>query len=244
MKPMLAHYKANLLELLRLPAYWIPSMVFPTMFFLFFAAPNANHPEAASLLLGSYLVFAVLGVVMFQFGVGIASDRASAWNIFERTLPLPPLAKLAAPILTALTFAAMAGAVLVIAAYLSTPARLEPGAWIRLIPALLAGAVPLALLGLCVGYLASPKAAVPVANLLYLPLSFAGGLWVPPQFLPEFVQHISPFTPTRQWGEAVWSAVNGTTWQAEPFIWLAGFTLLFGAIALWGYHRDQGQRFG
>lgn len=243
MRLTLAHYKTGMLELLRQPGYWIPSMVFPAMFFLFFAAPNANRPEIASVILGSYLVFAVLGVVMFQFGVGVASDRVSPWNTFERTLPLSGLVKVVARILVALTFAAMAGGVLVIAAYLSTPVRLDLEAWARLIPALLAGAVPLSLLGLCIGYLASPKAAVPVANLLYLPMSFLGGLWVPPQFLPEAVRGISPFMPTRQWGEVVWPTVNGTAWSPEPFVWLLAFTVVFGAVALWGYRRDEGQRF-
>ncbi|MDW8426916.1 MAG: ABC transporter permease, partial [Meiothermus sp.] len=130
------------------------------------------------------------------------------------------------------------------AAYLSTPVRLEWAAWARLVLALLLGAVPLALLGLCVGYWCSPKAAVPVANLLYLPLSFVGGLWVPPQFLPELARQVSPFTPTRQWGELVWASVSGKGWGPEPFLWLAVFTLVFGGLTLWGYRRDEGQRFG
>ncbi len=243
MNLIFAHYKTGVLELLRQPGYWIPSMVFPAMFFLFFAAPNADRPEVATLMLGSYLVFAVLGVVMFQFGVGVANDRISPWNTFERTLPLSPLVKVVARILVALTFAAMTAGVLVIAAYASTPVRLDLMAWLRLVPALLAGAIPLALLGLCIGYLASPKAAVPIANLLYLPMSFLGGLWVPPQFLPDFVKKLSPFMPTRQWGEAVWPVVNGTPSHLEPFIWLLVFTLIFGSIALWGYRRDEGQRF-
>ena len=243
MNLIFAHYKTGVLELIRQPGYWIPSMVFPAMFFLFFAAPNANRPEIATLMLGSYLVFAVLGVVMFQFGVGVANDRITPWNSFERTLPLSGLVKVVARILVALTFAAMAGGVLVIAAYASTPVRLDLEAWLRLIPAVLAGAIPLALLGLCIGYFANPKAAVPIANLLYLPMSFIGGLWVPPQFLPDAVKALSPFMPTRQWGEVVWPTVNGMPWHLEPFLWLAGFTLLFGALALWGYRRDEGQRF-
>jgi len=243
MKLILAHYKALVLELIRQPGYWIPTMLFPAMFFLFFAAPNADRPETASFLLGSFLVFAVLGVVMFQFGAGVANDRISPWSTFERTLPLSGLVVVVTSILTALTFAAMGGGVLVIAAYASTPVHLGLEAWARLLLALLAGAIPLSLLGLCIGYLASPKAAVPIANLLYLPMAFLGGLWVPPQFLPEAVRGISVFMPTRQWGEAVWPAVVGTAWRAEPFLWLLAFTVVFGAIALWGYRRDEGQRF-
>jgi len=37
--------------------------------------------------------------------------------------------------------------------------------------------------------------------------------------------------------------VVGTAWRAEPFLWLLAFTVVFGAIALWGYRRDEGQRF-
>ena len=84
---------------------------------------------------------------------------------------------------------------------------------------------------------------MPIANLLYLPLSYAGGLWVPPSRMPEVVAAISPYLPTRQFAELGWAAALDRPVAAEHWAWIAGFTIVFGALSLWGYRRDEGARF-
>jgi ABC-2 type transport system permease protein len=242
-KLVLAQYKAGLLILSRNPGYFIGSIVFPALFFLFFAPSGVRNTTEANFVMGSFMIFAVMGALFFGFAVGIAQDRASAWAVYERTLPGSPPVRLASRLLNGFTFAVCATIVMALVAHLTTPAHLPPADWGRLGLALLAGAVPISLLGFAIGYFASPKGAVTLAQLFYLPLSFVGGLWVPPQHLPEVVQRLSPFTPTRHWGEVVWPAVTGQPWHTQDFVWLAAFALVFGTLALWGYRRDEGQRF-
>lgn len=243
MKLVLAQYKAGLLSLSRNPGYFIGSIVFPALFFLFFVPSGVRDADEANFAMGSFMIFAVMGALFFGFAVGIAHDRASAWAVYERTLPGSSLVRLASRVLNGFTFAACATIVMALVAHLTTPAHLPPAAWGRLTLALLAGAIPISLLGFAIGYFASPKGAVTLAQLLYLPLSFVGGLWVPPQHLPSMVQPISHLTPTRHWGEVVWPAVTGQPWHGQDFVWLAAFALVFGVLALWGYRRDEGQRF-
>lgn len=243
MNLVFAQYKASVLSLSRNPGYFVGAIVFPAVFFLFFAPSSAKDTPTANFIMGSYMIFAVMGALFFGFAVGIANDRASAWALYERTLPGSPLVRLTSRILNGFTFAVCAVLVMAVAAHLATPAQLPLQAWGRLALALLAGALPISLLGFAIGYFASPRGAGTLAQLFYLPLSFIGGLWVPPQYLPEFVQRLSPFTPTRHWGEVVWPAVTGQAWRVQDFLGLAVFTLVFGALALWGYKRDQGQRF-
>ena len=83
----------------------------------------------------------------------------------------------------ALVFALAAVGVVFIAAVLLTPAGLPPGTWLHLSVALLLGSIPFGLLGIALGYWAQAKAALPLANLLYLSLAYAGGLWLPPDRL-------------------------------------------------------------
>lgn len=243
MNLILAQYKASVLSLSRNPGYFIGSMVFPAVFFLFFVPSSAPSTLEANFAMGSFMIFAMMGAFFFGFAVGIANDRASAWAVYERTLPGSPYVRLVSRVLNGFTFAGGAVVVMALVAHLTTPAHLSVAAWGRLALALLAGAIPISLLGFAIGYFASPKGAGTLAQLFYLPLSFVGGLWVPPQHLPEVVQKISPFTPTRHWGELVWQAVTGEAWRAQDFLSLAVFALLFGAISLWGYRRDEGQRF-
>jgi ABC-2 type transport system permease protein len=244
MKLVWAYFKTGTLQLLRIPAYLVPTMIFPSMFFLFFAVPNAKTTMTANFVMASFATFAVLGVALFQFGVGIAAERDTPWEIFLRTLPVSPIIRFAARILSALAFSALTVCLLIAVALLTTPVRLGVNEWIRFILGLVLGSVPFALFGIAIGYWATPKAALPVANLIYLPLSFAGGLLVPPQNLPDLVAVISPYLPTRKLGEVIWSAVLNQDWQVEHWLWLLGYAIAFGMFAIWGYRRDEGEHYG
>ena len=241
MKLVLAHAWLITLTLLRYPGYVVPTLGFPAMFFLFFASP-ARGP-VASYALCSFAAFAVIGVAFFQFGVGIATERASPWELYLRTLPVAPWARLVARLVSAAVFAAAAAGVVVAAAIASTDASLSPARWGQLAAVLVLGIVPFGCLGIALGYWASPRAALPLANVLYLALSFGGGLWIRPARLPHAVRAISEFLPTRHLANALAGVVRGSPWQAQDWLALAAFSVLFAAAALVGYRRDEGQRF-
>ena len=82
--------------------------------------------------------------------------------------------------------------------------RLPPGRAVALGSALLVGCIPFALLGIAFGYWLSPRAALPVANLLYLPLAIGGFLWTrPTEAVPHGVDVSSQLLPTRNWMEVL-----------------------------------------
>lgn len=243
MRLLLAHWRAALVELIRLPGYLFPTLILPLMLFAFFGIPNAGRAATANLLFASFATFAVFGVVFFQFGVGIAQYRENAWEHYLRTLPAGPLPRFGAQILTAIVFAAISIGLIALAAVVFADARFSPLAALRLPIAFLAGAIPFGFFGIALGYWVTPRAAIPMANLLYLPLSFVGGLWQPPDSLPRVVAEISRLTPTRHFAELTWAAALDRPWPLDSWLWLAGYTLLFALTALAGYRRDEGQRF-
>ena len=128
-------------------------------------------------------------------------------------------------------------------AALTVEIALGPGSWLRLALALLAGALPFTFFGIALGYLVPAKSAVPVANMVLLPLSFAGGLWLPPERLPEVVVSVSQVLPTRHFAELAWAAVLARPWPLASLIWLACYGLAFATLALWAYRRDEGRRY-
>ena len=76
MKLLLAHVRLILLDLLRSPSYLVPAIVFPAMFYSLFGLSYARHDTpTANLVMTSYVAFAIVGVTLFQFGVGIAAER-------------------------------------------------------------------------------------------------------------------------------------------------------------------------
>lgn len=243
MKLVWRHTKSGTLELLRLPSYLIPTLSFPVMFYIFFGLPNSRKGADPNIYLGSFSAFAVLGVLLFQFGVGIAVVRDSPWERYLRTLPVGLFTRFTARIFSAAAFALAAFLAVLLVAALAAPVELSIGMLLRLLTALLVGGVPFALMGIAIGYWSSPKAALPIANIIYLPLSLAGGLWSRPDALPDWIKTVAPYLPTGRWAHVVWAASTGQSWSWQDWTWLAAFGVLCGAVAALGYRRDEGKHY-
>ena len=229
--------------LIRTPAYSLVTVLIPGVVFVFIGSSVSDSQEAANIVMASFAIFAALGVAFFQFGVGIANDRESPWEQFAHVLPVSPGTRFAGNALSAVTFAIVVVAVLIVVALALTDAARPIVSWLRMLVAVFLGAVPMALLGIAIGYWSPPKAALPIANIIYVALSFGGGLFILPSGMPTFLNSISTVLPTRQIGELAWSAVLGHPWSIQPWLWLVGYSVLFGVIAAAGYRRDEGARY-
>jgi ABC-2 type transport system permease protein len=237
----LIHARAMTVELLRYPAYLVPTLVFPAGFFLIFVAPRASGDQTVAM--ATFAGFAAIGVAFFQFGVGIAVERASPWEAYLRTLPAGAGTRLAARVISAALFAAAASVTLVAVALATSHVALAPVRWVELAVMLLVGTAPFALLGIALGYWAPQRGALPIANLLYLGLSYAGGLWIRPRDLPDAVAGLSPYLPTGSFSDALSATVGGHPFEPGDCARLAAFAVLFAGLAAWGYRRDEGRRF-
>lgn len=221
MKFLWLHCRYQTLELLRQPAYLLSTVIFPSMFFGFFGIPNATSEQRALVLLGSFSAYAVLGVLLFQFAVSIAQERGSPWSSYLRLLPGPAWANPGSQLLTGLLFAMAAVGGVVLTALLFTPLEITKIRWLPFLSSLILGSFPFGLIGLVIGLTARAQTALPLSNLVYLPLSFAGGLWLPPSALPQLIQDISPALPSRMYGEWVWASLLQTP-LSQSWLWGLG----------------------
>ncbi len=242
MRLALVHARLETLALVRYPGFCVPTLAFPTMFFLFFVVPHADSGQPAELM-ATYAGFACLGVAFFQFGVGIAVDRASPWDSYVRTLPIGPATRIAGRVLSAAAFASSAAASVIALALATTDASLSARSWLFLAACLVGGTVPFSLLGIALGFIATPKAALPLANVLYLSLAYVGGLWTGPQELPSAIDELSVALPTREWADILSATARGASTAIGDIVALAGWTIAFASLAVWAYRRDEGARF-
>lgn len=217
----------SLKEALRQPMYILTSLLFPAMFFWFFGVPNAKDEAGALLLLGSFSTFAILGVVLFQLAVHTSMDKASPWLQYVRTLPVTTLEFMLAKIGASFVLSLLAAGAVVLVAISETPLKTEALPWLPFVTALLLGGVPFAFMALTLGFLIKGKAILPAANMVYLPLSFAGGLWLPPSALPTAIQKISEYLPTRMYGEIVWAVLFKKTLPSASVKGLLIYTFVF-----------------
>ena len=240
---IMAFARYGALGILRTPAQWVPMICFPAIFFSFFGGSFSAHSvEIANMIVASYVAYAIIGVGILQFGVGIANERGTPWERYLRTLPVSASERLLSRVLISAIFAfAAAGAVVLVGAFI-TPMHYTLSQAVMLMVVAGLGGLPFLACGVALAYWVSPKAIMPIAFLLYFFGAFAGGLWIPPQFLPKFIAGISPYLPSRQFGEALWAAARGGS-VVTPLLWLAVFCVAMLILATVGYSRDQRTRF-
>jgi ABC-2 type transport system permease protein len=245
MSLVLTHARYQFLETVRVPIAVIGSAIFPAMSMLFFVVPFAGgDPVVATYATGSMLVFAVMSACLFTYGIGVAEDRAQPWDPYLRTLPAGPLPRFAGRILSVIAIMGIAIIpVLLIAAFL-TEATVTPAQLLLGLAAVLVGSIPFTLMGLFIGYALPSKAAVVVAQVVFFPMAVGGGLLTgDPSAAPEFIQIIAPYLPVRGAVELVWAASTDFAPNALSLVTLAGWVVIFGALAVWAYRRDEGRRF-
>ena len=248
--PMLAQQtRSEFLKLWRDPGFTISSLLLPTIFFAFFGLPNVDAETAGTnaggYLLASFGAYGVISVMLFSFGAGVASERGMKMDLLMRAAPLRPAVSFAAKIISAVTFAFLTLVVLFAFARIAGGVTQDLSDWATLTFRLLAGSLPFIFLGFGVGYLARPTSAAPVIQLIFLPISFASGLFLPLEGLPDLVQDIAPYLPTYRYAELAWSTVGANTDPlSRSVLWLAGYGTVFLAIAVWAYRREDIKRFG
>lgn len=238
MSLIFVHTKWMILELIRQPTYFVATVAFPSLFYIIFAVPESKNEASSNMLLASFSCFAVFGVLFLQFGVGIAQERSTSWYHYLRTLPLKKTYLLVARFLSAYFFAILSVLSLHVLALVFTEVSMDLWVWVKFYLNLILPGLVFCLMGLALGYFSSEKSALPLGNLIYLPLSFAGGLWKPPELLPETLNKVSKYLPTRQYGEMMWSTVKDESIAFESLCILSLYFILFFIISYFGSRRD------
>ena len=238
------------LKLIRVPMFAVSTLVFPLMFYLIFgitfADETARGVGVTTYMLATYGAFGVIGAALFGFGASIATERGQGWMRLKRVSPMPPLAYFVAKVVMATAVSGLI--VLGLFGLGATVGGVEMPAirWITLALVLFAGALPFSAMGLAFGYLIGPNSAPAVLNLVYLPMAFAAGLWIPISQLPDVVQTAAPFLPPYHFSQLALGTFGASEGGSAllHFAALAGFTAAFLAVAAWGFRRDEGKTYG
>ena len=243
--------RLELLKTWRMPAYVLPTLLFPAFFYLLFGvAFGDSRPVAnttiAGYLIATYGVFGVIGASMFGFGVGVAVERGQGWLRLKRAAPMPPTAYLLAKLVTSLLFSVVVIALLCLMGATLAGVRLEAGQWIAMAAIQVAGALPFCAAGLAIGFWAGPNSAPGIVNLIYLPMAFVSGLWLPFEMLPPVVRAVSPFLPPYHLAQLALAAI-GSGRGGSPLIHVAVLvltTVVCLGLAVIAYRRDSGRTWG
>ena len=250
------HSRVELRRAMRSIEFLIISIALPMLLYAMFGLPNAEPTNVLSdgshvgtLMMVSLACYGVVSLAIFTFGEYVAKERARGWARTMRATPLPVWSNLAAKTVLAVLGAAAIVASIAALAVAAGNVRLDPVQWVRLVGVLLLGVLAFSTLGFAIAYATRPRAATAIANLIFLPLAFLSGFFVPLSELPEVLGDIAVWLPTYHFGVLAWLQVTGPegveAWVGTApavlgvhLTWVVGATIVFGGVALLAAHRE------
>jgi ABC-2 type transport system permease protein len=223
--------KCESLRMLRAPAFAVPFLLIPVALYAFFGAltipgsgdTNANTPVY---LFTGFSVFGVMGPALFGFGMSVALEREQGLLRLKRALPMPAMAYLTAKTLMAMFFSVLTSLTLVAAAIALSPLALGPVRYAGVVAINVIGTLPFCAIGLFIGARVTGRTAPAVVNLVYLPLIYLSGLFIP---LPAGIRFVALFSPAFHLNQLAlnMAGVGSILSVAMHVAALAGVTVLF-----------------
>lgn len=230
--------KYEFLKMLRTPAFAAPVLVLPVVMYVLFGLIMAADAIVKNPAIGVYLfcgfsVFAVTGPGLLGVGISLANERDAGLLKLKRALPAPPGAYLLAKMLVAMAFAAITTSSLLITALLLGKMPLSLLQAAALMGTMVLGTLPMCALGLLIGAYATGNSAPAFGNLVFLPMMWLSGLFIP---LPASMQKFVVIWPAFHLDQLAVAVVGMKEFRSMPpaisAAVLVGVTVLFGGLAL------------
>ena len=237
----------------------VGAVALPVLLYTMFGLPNVSRLDGGTTMRTAMLVslssYGVISLAIFTFGENIAKERGRGWTRALRATPLPTSIYLLAKAVTAVAHAALIVVSVSLLAATAGGVDLPVGTWIALGATMLAGVLAFSTLGFAIALLARPRAATVISNLIFLPLAFASGFFVPLSELSPTMRGIAPWLPTFHFGQLAYrivmpaSDVEDLTGITPGLIgthlaWVTAATIALGGLALLAARREAVTRRG
>jgi ABC-2 type transport system permease protein len=237
--------KYEFLKLFRTRSFSSAVIGFPVMFYLLFGVANkhaySEGVHIAKYMLGGYAVFGLVGAALFGIGVGLASEKAAGWLEVKQASPMPPAAYLFAKCASAVGFGVVIVSILTVMGITLGGVSLTVSEFVRMMGLTVVGSVTFASMGLLLALLVPANAATGVVNLIYLPMSFMSGLWIPIHMLPKWLQGVSPLLPTYHLSQLMLHVFGyeDAASMTSHWVGMVGFTMVMLGASWMVFNRAQ-----
>jgi ABC-2 type transport system permease protein len=219
------------LRLLRTPAFSMPILAMPILFYTLFGVVlnggPGRPPGFADMMWVGWTVYGVMGPGLFGFGILVAVERNMGLFTFKRALPMPTGAYLAAKLMMAYAFAVVVMAMLVTAGLTIGHVTLDAADLFRVAAVMSLGVIPACALGLFIGAWAPASSAGAIANIAYLGMAFLSGLFFPLSGVLHDIRAVWPTYHLKQLALAAAGASSEGTVAGHAAILAATSVILF-----------------
>jgi len=246
LKVFLREARFEFIGLSRTRSFALSVIGFPVVFYLFFGlimnrGEHIGSLSVAKYMLASYAVFGMVGASLFGVGVGLANELSAGWLELKRASPMPPLAYLLAKCASAMAFGVIIVSLLTVMSIAFGHVSLTLPEYGRMMALTMFGVIPFACMGMALSLFIPANAAPGIVNMIYLPMSFCGGLWVPIMFLPKLLQHFATLLPTYHLGQLALGVFGYESSGSTSSHWLGllCFTFLMLAVGAVAFRKHE-----
>jgi ABC-2 type transport system permease protein len=240
-----AYVRLELKRSFRNPRFLIFALAFPIFLFLiqtnvFIPAQEPAKATATAVVMVNMLAFGVFFAATSNGG-RLAVERAAGWQRQLRLTPLTGRGYMVAKGLNGLILGLPALAAVPVLAVLANGVDLDAGQWTRILLGTWLGAIPFVLLGLLIGQLARPDTLQPLNMGVTLVMGFLGGMWIPIDTMPGWMQDLAPVLPSYWLTQLGRGAVTGDLSRGlgPTAAVLAAWAVVLGALVVWRYRKDS-----
>ncbi|PAD37164.1 ABC transporter permease [Terribacillus saccharophilus] len=214
------------------------SLLMPFIFYILFTYINRGAAvdgiEFDYYFLISMTCYSLVVTSVQTFGIQIMYDRMQTWMDYLFTHPLTPSQYFISRIITQLLLNTLIVSLffLVVNAWKQFDRPLEE--WIMTSLWLLAGSILFLTIGILIAQSRKVETASVTANIVVLGLAILGGLWMPLQTFPNWVQMIGEWLPSYLFARGAWTIASGEGIEIFNIIILTCYflVLFIGAMIL------------
>lgn len=214
------------------------SLLMPLVFYTLFTYINRGSAvdgiDFDYYFLISMTCYSLVVTSVQTFGIQIMYDRRQSWMNYLFTHPLSPPQYFISRIITQLLLNTLIVSLffLVVNAWKGFNRTLEE--WVMTSIWLLAGSILFLTIGILIAQSRKVETASVTANIVVLGLAILGGLWMPLQTFPNWVQMIGEWLPSYLFAWGAWNIASGEGIEISNIIILVCYFLVFfiGAMIL------------
>lgn len=231
------------LRFIRSPAFAIPTLLFPTLFYLLvgfiFGAFRSTAPGAPAYIFAGFVTMAAITPGIFGFGIGFAMEREQGVFTLKRALPMPPAASLVGKLVMSMLSVCLALPLLTLTALTLGNVSASPLQLSMLLLVAVLGSIPFCAIGLLIGSLVSGRGAPAVSNIVYIAFIYLSGLFIP---LPKGIAAAVVVSPAFYLHQLALKAIGAPAYLIGGIgthaLVLLGVAVLFTGLALRRFARN------
>ncbi|WP_077298170.1 ABC transporter permease [Virgibacillus pantothenticus] len=245
MNKLVSQCVSEIKRAIRNPYYVFWSLFVPVCFYFIFTKVFTfnDNAEDQALWAAHYLMsmaaFSVMGSSLMTLGIRLVQDKQQGFIKFLKVTPLPESVYIISQMVGQSVIHILSIAVIFVAGVLINDVTLSAIQWLMSGLWILFGSLVFLALGTLVGTMNKVDTASGVSNILYLGMALLGGMWMPFNTMPSFLQGVAKWLPSYHYANGPWEIIRGNWPEWQNVLILFVFLCLFMVLSIYIRRKQE-----